>query len=473
MSKLSATIKKQSESFKPHKYQQRMMRFLLENGGAALFAEPGLGKTSVALGAMSELKRAGMMTHALVIAPLRVVYNVWEQERDRWTQFNGLTTAILHGPKKERALESGADIYLTNPETLPWLMSEGRFKRLEAEVLVVDESTKFKNQHSQRFKLLKPVLGSFSRRWIMTGTPTPNGFLDLFAQAYLVDRGHALGQFITYYRTRYFFQTGYMGYDWKLKPGADKEIMNACKPFAISLKAEDYLELPKLVNNIVRVTLPAPARKAYDQMEEELFAELENGKEVTALSASGAAGRCCQIANGGVYREELKGEKIVRLTEHIHDAKTEALEDLVEQSSGPVLVTYEYQHDLERIKKGFPKAPVLGGGTSPRAATEIIAAWNRKELPLLLGHPASMGHGLNLQSGGSTIVMYSVTYDYELYQQVVRRVLRQGAKFSRVIVHHIIATNTVDEAKLRALDSKARTQNGFLDALRTYRRSKV
>ena len=199
--------------------------------------------------------------------------------------------------------------------------------KLEADILIVDESTKFKNQRSQRFKLLKPFLPKFSRRWIMTGTPTPNGFLDLFAQAYLVDLGRALGEYITYYRQRYFFQSGYMGYDWKLKPGADKEIMKACKPFAISLKAEDYLELPPLVNNIVRVTLPGPARKAYDSMEEQLFAELENGEEVTALSASGAAGRCCQIANGGVYREELKNGKVERITEQIHDAKTEALED--------------------------------------------------------------------------------------------------------------------------------------------------
>ena len=464
-------MKPRSERWVPRSYQRRIMKWMLENGGAAIFAEPGLGKTACALGVIKELKEAGMMNHALVIAPLRVCYNVWPEEVSKWSQFAGLTTAILHGPNKEKALESGADILLINPEGLAWMMP--RLKELEADVLIVDESTRFKNTRSLRFKLLKPALNSFSRRYALTGTPVSNGFLDLFGQAYLVDQGRALGQFITYFRLKYFYQSGFGGYTWALKPGADKEIMKACKPFAISLKAEDYLELPPLVNNIVRVTLPVPARKAYDSMEEQLFAELENGEEVTALSASGAAGRCCQIANGGVYREELKNGKVERITEQIHDAKTEALEDLIEQSSGPVLVTYEYQHDVERILKVFPKAPVLGGGASPKRATEIIAAWNRKEIPVLAGHPASMGHGLNLQGGGNTIIMYSVPYDYELYQQVVRRVLRQGVKFSRVIVHHVIATNTVDEAKLRALDRKARTQNGFLDALRTYRRSKV
>lgn len=456
------------------------MKFLLEHGSAGLFLDPGLGKTSITLGAISELKKAGMMHKALVIAPRRVVHNVWPEEVKKWSQFGDLRVAVLHGPEKKRlaALKSEADIYLINPEGLPWLMGNpALFEELSPDVLVVDESSKFKHTNTQRFKLLKPYLPKFRRRWILTGSPMPNGYLDLFGQLYILDLGHSLGAFITHYRINYFFPTGYGGYTWVLKPGADKLIQERIKPYALRMEAKDYLQLPERIENTVRVTLPDDVRELYDAMEEEMFVTLE-GDDIQALSAAAASNKCSQIANGGLYFDkwEERGEErlLVKGWKELHNVKTEAVEDLVEEASGvPCIVAYDFHHDRERLLKAFGKdTPVLGGGTSDKAADAIIKAWNLGKIPVLLAQPSSMGHGLNLQTGGNHIILHSLTYDYEVYDQFILRILRQGASFDHVFVHHVIATKTVDEAKMRAMKSKAKTQTSFMDSLKAYAASR-
>lgn len=483
MSKLRTTLKKESNSFEeepkaqpwiPNLSDKIGVKYLLHQNAAGLLLDPGMHKTSISLKAFCVLKAEGIAKRALVIAPLRPVYRVWPEEVKKWAEFNHLRVAILHDKDKDKAIAGDADLYVMNPEGLPWLMSEGRFKKLNADTLIVDESSKFKHTKTQRFKQLKPVLTSFKRRWILTGSPNANGYENLFGQVYILDLGNALGQYITQYRFTYFFPTGYGGYTWKLKSGADKAIQEKLKPLCLRLEAEDYIKMPKLIPNVIRVDLPAKARKTYDDLEEELFAKIDEG-EVSAVNAAAASMKCSQVANGGLYYHDNAGDGIQlvgdRKTAHIHDAKTEALRDLVnELNHSPLLVGYEFNHDLERLQAEFGKdLPYIGSGVSMKRLAEIERAWNAGDIPLLAGHPASMGHGLNLQGAARHVAWYSITWDYELYDQFIRRVRRSGNKFSSVFVHHFVARNTVDEAKMRAINRKAKGQMGFLDAMKDYR----
>ncbi len=450
--------------------------------------DPGLGKTSIALAACKILKRERVFRRALVIAPLRVCYRVWPREQQKWSDFNDLKVVVLHGPNKDWALEQDADLYVINPEGLPWLLTENRFKRLAPDTLIVDESSKFKHTNTQRFKQIKPLLPTFKRRWILTGSPMPNGYLDLFGQIYIIDLGRALGQYITHYRFNYFYPTGYGGYTWVLKSGMDKLIQERIKPCTLRLDAEDYLDMPEIVENVIRVDLPEKAQKIYEAMEEEMFAMMDGGEEVTALNTAAASVKCRQIANGGIYHQAygLNLEQAIRFERHIapehlnrkwtnlHTAKVDALRELVEELHGsPLLVAYDFEHDLERLRKEFGKdVAVMGGGTTMRKTAAVEDAWNAGELPILLAQPQAMGHGLNLQGSGHHVCWHSLTWDFELYDQFVRRVRREGQKHASVYVHHIVARNTVDEAMLKAMRSKAKAQNSLLDALRDYRKGK-
>lgn len=463
-----------AERWTPHAYQLHAVKFLLTHGAAALFLDPGLGKTSIVLKAFQHLLKAGTSERMLVVAPLRVCYLVWPAEAQKWADFQHLRVEVLHGPKKQQALEREADVYVINPEGLEWLFSEGRFKKLGADLLVVDESSKFKHTNTRRFKMLKPFLPKFSRRWILTGTPAPNGLMDLFGQVFLLDLGRALGQFITRFRDTFFNQ---VGFEYRLKVDGAERIHEAIKPLALRLRDEDHLELPKIVVNDIRVVLPPKARAVYDDMEQRMFAELDAG-EVTAVSAGVASMKCRQIANGGIYRD--RAERAMAKTKReewalIHDAKTDALEDLVEELAGqPLLIAYEFNHDLERLRARFGKdLPYIGAGVSPKQTAELEAAWNRGELPIMAGHPASIGHGLNLQRAGNHVAWYSITWDLELYDQFLRRVRRQGNKHTHVFLHRFIASQTVDELVVASLRFKDRTQTTFLDALSTYRKTRV
>lgn len=481
-------FKPSPKPWKPHAYQKRAMKFLLEHASAALFLDPGLGKTSITLGAIKVLKKKKMFGKALIIAPLRVCHSVWPGEQEKWTDFKDLTIEVLHGPKKQEALEREADVYLINPEGLDWLLDTKktrtpsgkvrievdtrRFKKLGFDTLVIDELSKFKHASSGRFKALKLVHHLFDRRWGLTGSPASNGLMDLFGQCFILDQGRTLGPYITHFRNKYFLPHP-SGFGWVIREGAAEEIYERVEPLALRMAADDYLDLPKLIPNNIRVDLPPKVRQVYDQLEADMLAKVGE-KIITAANAAAASTKCRQVANGGVYMDPdilklLKEPKSKREWTNLHTEKLDALEDLIEELSGsPLLVAYDFEHDLDRLKSRFGKdIPYIGGGVTAKRSKELEQAWNRGELPYLFGHPASIGHGLNLQEGDAHhVCWHSLTWDYELYDQFIRRVLRQGNRHQKVFVHHLIARDTVDEAMLGSLKSKMKGQNALFDALK-------
>lgn len=457
-----------AEKWIPHTYMKRAVKFLLERACGGLFMRPGLGKTSIVLATLKVLRKEKLTRRTLVIAPLRVCYSVWPEEVKKWSDFSDMKVAVLHGKNRQAALESKADIFVINPEGLPWLLSGGRFATLDAQTLVVDEVSKFKHTNRKRFKLLKTVLNTFSRRYILTGTPAARSLLDLFGQVYLLDMGNALGRYITHFRATYFYPTGYGGYTWVPQEGSEERIYEKLRPLVTRVSGDETAKLPKLINNTVYVDLPPAALRTYTELHKELVAEIR-GTKVFSPTKSVALMKCRQIANGGVYtRGMIPGEQIAAgVWRKIHDAKTDAVLDIVEELQGdPVLIAYEFGHDLERLLKALGKdTPYLGAGSSGAAGAKIITRWNNGEIPVLLGHPASMGHGLNLQGAGSTIIWHSLTDNLEYYEQFIHRLLRQGNKADQVIVHHIVARKTSDLAIMRMLAKKAATQNDLMDAL--------
>lgn len=465
----------------PHKYQTKAVRWVLERFAALLLLSPGLGKTSIVIAAIKVLKNKGVFKGALVLAPLRVAYSVWPAEVEKWADFKGLSVCVLHGKNKDLDLATvEADIYITNYESIEWLFGSAVNRKLlfkKVDTLVVDELSKMKHTNTKRFKAIKPYLNRFERRWGLTGSPASNGLLDLFGQVYTIDMGKALGQYITHFKNKYFYSTGYGGYTWALQPGADKLIYDAVKPLALTMQAEDYLDLPSIVPVNIYVELPPKVRKMYDEMEDELFAEFENS-EYIALTAAAASMKCEQIANGAIYDDKVDpktGLPIMgkRAWNELHSAKLDALEEVLGELQGqPSLWAYHFKHDLERVVK------LLGKDTphcdhSPKIVDGIFKQWNRNELPYLFGHPGSVGHGNNLQGGDCGHVgFFHITWDYDLYDQFIKRVKRQGNKVKTVFVYHIIAKNTVDEAKMAALHSKGKGQQALMDALKAYRKNR-
>lgn len=457
-------------AYVPKAYMKKAIKWLLEHAAAALFLDPGLGKTGITLAALKVLFKQGMINRVLVIAPLRVCYSVWPREVEKWADFQHMKIGVLHGPEKEDVLRSDAEILVINPEGLQWLLAKEVFKHLKAEVLIVDESTRFKNSQSIRFKNLRGVIGKFRYRWILTGTPMSNGFLDLFAQLYIVDEGRALGRYITHYRNKYFDRTGFGGYTWELREGSERAIYRAIKPYALRLQAEDFLELPKVVEVNVTVDLPPKVRDIYESMENEAFAIIDE-EGFGAGHAAAALNKCRQIANGALYRDDSK--EFVSL----HYEKCMALESLLEERNGRcTLVAYEFEHDYKQSEKYFgKKLPRIGGGVSAKEADKLVAKWNAGDLPVLLVHPASAGHGLNMQDCelADAIVWYGLTFDLELWDQLNRRLYRQGAKFKQMYIYRIIAANTVEYGMIRSIEKKDKKQKNFLQALKRYRTDKV
>ena len=398
---------------------------------------------------------------------------------------------ILHGQDKEAALSRDADIYLINPEGLQWLFGvtkekiDGRkkvvlkydlkrFKNLKIDTLIIDEISKFKNASSDRFQILKPLLEKFDRRWGLTGSPAPNGLLDLFGILYIIDLGRALGPYITHYRASYFSPTGYGGYTWVLQPKAEELIYKRIAPCIFRLSDKDYVKLPKLIPNVIKIELPPKVRKIYDELEEEFLSEID-GDIITAVNAGAASIKCRQVANGGLFLAQLVDEQGRKASKRewidLHNEKIDAVSDLLDELNGaPAIITYDFEHDLARLLKAFGKdSAVIGGGVSAKKSDLIVDAWNRGELPRLFGHPAAMGHGLNMQDGNAQhIIWHSLTWDFELYDQLIRRLLRSGNKAEHIFVHHIVAKDTIDEAMLLALKRKKRTQSALLDALKEY-----
>lgn len=483
------------EKWVPNKYMKRAVAFLKEHAAAALFLDPGARKTSITLKAFKDLKEAGVARRMLVIAPLRPCYRVWPPEIEKWLEFEGLTWAVLHGPKKEQALTSGADVCVINPEGLEWLLKPStspgfggpkkkvdvkRFKALGFDTLIIDELTKFKHPSSQRFKMLKEVLGTFSRRWGLTGSPRANRLMDLFGQCYILDQGAALGQFITHFRSQYFIPVGTEGWDWRPQRDAEVRIYQRIAPLCFRFDVEDYLELPEIVPVPIWVDLPPAARKTYEAVEDDLFVRIGEGL-VTAANSGVASMKARQVASGAVFADAEPGPRASkREVLHVHDAKLDALESLIEELAGAqLLVGYDFTHDMVRMKERFDQkksanpwerdVPWIGGGVSPKRSEQVELAWNAGEVTLLLGHPQSMGHGLNLQESQCChVAWFSLTWDYELYDQFIRRVRRSGHRGKRVFVHPILARKTVDEVQWYALKGKQRGQEGFFEALKEY-----
>ena len=454
-------------NYAPHPYQINAIQTMCANPSAALFLDPGLGKTSITLAAFTMLKEAGAVKSMLVIAPIRPMNLVWPNEIAKWADFNGLTFSIVNGTPKQReaALDVKADIYLINPENIAWLAQQNVPAGLP-DMLVVDESTRFKNPASVRFKALKLILDKFSRRYILTGTPAPQSVQDLFAQSYILDGGARLGRFITHFRKQFcnpeliYIAGGRTITKWNPKPEAAELIYKMLNGIALRLRAEDYLTMPALTMNTVEVELPAAARVAYKAMERDLFTTLGNGTNLTAASAAAAVMKLRQIVNGWAYSEE--GSELV------HEAKLEALAELVEEQQGqPTLVAVSFLHEVQAIRDtlGDQSIPYLGGGVSAKEADTIVARWNRGELPVLLAHPTSVAHGLNLQAGGHAVCWFGLTWALEEHEQFNCRVYRQGQK-RPVVIHYIIVKDSVDESILAALKSKSSAQSAILERLK-------
>ena len=446
------------ELFRPHSYQTDSINWILKHKTSGLFLPPGLGKTAITLSAINWLLKSGQIDKVLIIAPLRVIYMVWPQEVEKWG-FN-MSVGILHGPYKETVVRKKHNVYLINPEGLQWLFSNHSlmFKQYNY-MLVCDESTIFKNHSSVRFKLLKKQLEYFDRRIILTGTPAPNGLIQIWPQVFLLDKGKRLGQSITKYKQRWFIQNPY-NYGVSLLPNADVEIYDAINDI-IMHKSNSELKLPDKLTNIITVDLPLSAKKIYSSMKQTFVSELENCEEqIVAINAADKAMKLKQVANGIVYGTD-------KVPINIHNEKLSVLDELVDSLSGrPLLVVYEFLHDLEKLKDHFGhKVPHIGGGVNGQELVNIVKKWNNGELPILFIQPQAAGHGLNLQDGGcSDVVWYSITFDLELYEQVNARVHRQGVKDS-VTIHHIVAQYTVDERVMEVLQGKAKLQEALLLSL--------
>ena len=436
--------------FTPHDYQLRGAMTLVENNGAGLFLDPGLGKTATTLLAFDSIWReSGGKAKMLVITPIQPMQSTWAQETRKWDNFKHLTCTILHGVHKKRHLAEEADIYLINPEGVAWLFQQK--ERPKWDVLCIDESTKFKNAQSVRFKALKWQLPKFKWRWILTGTPAPNGLEDLFGQSYIMDSGEALGKYITHYRRNYFHQNGWDKYNWFPNKGSMKEIAEKLENHVLQLDAEDYLDMPELLTITRPVEIGKCYTTVYKPMEKEFYLKLGD-EEAVAPNAAAMGTKCRQIANGAIYGTE--GQTI-----HIHDAKLQALDEIVEETNGqPLLVLYEFKHDLARIKEMLGKEAVCITGLTGDRLEAIVKRFNDGEIRFLLAHPATL-HGMNIQGACHHMVWFSLPWSLESYVQTVYRLYRQGQMSKIVFVYQLAAVGTVDEKVAEVLKDKRLTQD--------------
>ncbi|ASJ54876.1 DEAD/DEAH box helicase [Brevibacillus formosus] len=440
----------------PHAYQRYCINRLLTDEALGLLLDMGLGKTVITLTAINDLKyNRFAVNKVLVIAPKKVAEATWSKEAAKWDHLKLLRIAPVLGKtqKRIRALNTPADVYVINRDNVAWLVEYYR-NAWPFDMVVVDELSSFKNHQAQRFKVLTWVRPHIKRIVGLTGTPAPNGLLDLWAQVFLLDQGQRLEKFITHYRTRYF-ERNYNGFGYTAKPGADELIQQKIADICISMKAEDYLELPDAITNVIPIVLDDKAKKLYERMEKELLLQIED-TEITATSAAVLTGKLLQLCNGALYDED-------RQVHEIHDNKLEAFMELIEQLNGkPALVFYSYQHDLTRIKKVLEKMNLrVREIKTPQDQDD----WNAGKIDVGLAHPASTAYGLNLQDGGNHVVWYGLTWSLELYQQANKRLHRQGQK-QKVILHHLVVQGGADEDVMDALESKATTQDKLLEALK-------
>lgn len=439
--------------YKAHDYQTYATEFILEHPVCCLMLDCGMGKTVVTLTALWDLVLDSFDTgRVLIIAPKRVAETVWQQEIEKWEHLTGLNAVRVLGSASERraALNRKASVYIINRENLVWLTKNAAWN---FDTVVVDELSSFKSHQSQRFKALKAVRPKVGRIVGLTGTPAPNSLMDLWPEMYVLDMGQRLGRFIGGFRERFFVpdkRNREIIYSYKPREGAEEAIYSLISDICISMKAVDYLDMPKLVDNRVFVEMSAREQKSYDQFAKDMVLSLD-GEELDAINAAALSNKLQQMANGAIYGEDRK-------VLYLHDRKLDALEDLIEAANGkPMLVAYWFKHDHDRIHESFSVRDI----DTPKD----IEDWNAGKIPVALIHPASAGHGLNLQSGGSTLVWFSMTWSLELYQQMNDRLWRQGQKHT-VVVHHILTKGTIDEDIIRALERKDVSQSALVAAVR-------
>ncbi len=443
-------------NFSPHNYQSYAINYIETHPIAAVLLDMGLGKTVISLTAIADLLFDSFEAHRiLVVAPLRVARDTWPAEIAKWEHLQHLTFAVCVGTPKERrtALMSGADITIINRENLGWLIDSSGFD-FDYDMVIIDELSSFKNHKSKRFQSLMKVRPKVKRIIGLTGTPSSNGLMNLWAEFKLLDFGERLGRFITHYRNNYFIpdkRNGEIIYSYKPMPYAEDAIYRRISDITISMKSTDHLQMPELITSQYEVQLSEEETQRYEELKADFILELPEG-EITAANAASLTGKLSQLANGAIYDDD--GNII-----EFHDRKLDALEDLIEAANGkPLLVAYWFKHDLQRIKKRFNVREIK--------SSKDITDWNNGDIPVAVIHPASAGHGLNLQAGGSTLIWFGLTWSLELYQQTNARLWRQGQTSGTVVIEHIITKGTIDERILKALSLKEVTQNALIDAVK-------
>ena len=441
----------------PHDYQRYATDFILAHPEAAILLDMGLGKSVISLTAIWELcLNRFEIGRVLVIAPLRVARDTWPAEIQKWDHLRGLTYSVVVGTEKERraALMRSASVFIINRENIQWLVEDSGIP-FTFDMIVIDELSSFKSWQAKRFKSLLKVRPDVKRIVGLTGTPSSNGLMDLWAEFRILDLGKRLGRFITHYRDAFFLpdkRNQQQIFTYKPRPGAEEEIYRRISDMTISMRATDHLKMPERVENRVVVRMDDREREIYDRMKADLIVQIK-GQEIDAVNAASLSGKLCQMANGASYTED---HSVVQ----IHDQKLDALEDLIEGANGkPLLIAYWFKHDLARIQKRFPQAREI-------RTSKDISDWNAGDIPVALIHPASAGHGLNLQAGGNTLVWFGLTWSLELYQQTNARLWRQGQTAGTVIIHHIITEDTIDERIMDALERKDKTQSALIDAVK-------
>ena len=442
--------------FAPHDYQAYAIDYIETHPVAAVLLDMGLGKTVISLTAIADLLFDSFEAHRiLVVAPLRVARNTWPGEIEKWEHLHHLTYSVVVGTPKERraALMARADITIINRENLQWLIEDSGFP-FDYDMVVIDELSSFKNHKSKRFRALMKVRPKVKRLIGLTGTPSSNGLMDLWAEFKLLDMGKRLGRFITQYRGDYFLpdkRNGQIIYSYKPMPNAEDAIYRNISDMTISMKSTDHLKMPELLSSKCEVRLSDEERIRYEELKSQLVLQLPEG-EVTAANAASLTGKLVQLANGAIYSDDGN-------TVEFHDRKLDALEDIIEAANGkPLLVAYWFKHDLMRIKQRFDVREIQ--------SSKDITDWNSGKIPVAVIHPASAGHGLNLQAGGSTLIWFGLTWSLELYQQTNARLWRQGQTAGTVVIQHIITKGTIDERILKALSLKELTQNSLIDAVK-------
>ena len=447
--------------FKPHDYQKYATEFIESHPIAAVILQMGLGKTVCTLTAIEHLMYDTFeVSKVLIVAPLRVAKVTWSDEIDKWDHLSHLTYSVAVGSEKERlsALKKKANLYMINRENLQWLIEKSGLP-FDYDMVVLDELSSFKSWQSKRFRAFMKVRPKVQRVVGLTGTPSSNGLMDLFAEFKCLDMGERLGRFITQYRNSFFIpdrMNGQVVYSYKLRPFAEEEIYRRIGDITISMKALDHLKMPELIENRYPVYMDDGEKQQYESMKKDLILPYLENETITAANAAALSGKLCQMANGAVYSDEGS-------VAHIHDRKLDALEDIIEAAQGPILLCYWFKHDLERITRKLDELKVEYARISSDGS---IRMWNEGKFQVGLIHPASAGHGLNLQAGGNHIVWFGLTWSLELLEQTNARLWRQGQRAETVVVQYLVTAGTIDERILDAISKKEQDQNALIDAVK-------